>query len=62
MPSIPSDAPILPKIELLNSLVEEVGVSKTITCRARKRQLSDPQNKLKTFTFVEGVAREKGKS
>ena len=39
---------------------------KTITCRPRKEQLSDPQNKLEIFTFVEGVgeaeARDKGKS
>ena len=38
---------------------------KTITCRPRKEQLSDPQNKLEIFTLVEGegeaAARDQGK-
>ena len=45
---------------------ESICTGKTITCRARKGQLSDPQNKLEIFTFVEGVGeaetRDKGKS
>ena len=42
----------------LSSLGSRISgaVSKTITCRARKVQLSDPQNKLEIFTFPESVA------
>ena len=36
---------------------KDQNIKKTITCRARKGQLSDPQNKLETFSFLEGVAK-----